>query len=206
MHVGRFVLLLATALTGACATPSTMASRQRLSEAVADLERNDFTAARAELVALASQCEAGYEGRRAMLLLAATELDPANPAASPREAARAAAAYLQLSDASQEERALARTIYRVAVDVGGESPVSANAADDASLLAPQFRRCESSIPTPVLDSLLATAGPSTADRIASLTGEVALQADSLAALRAQIRRINELLTTAPAAPRQRNHR
>jgi hypothetical protein len=115
-------LVMVVGMIGGCATtaPGSMsaAPSDRLLRAAEAMNRDDFATARAELVELVTRCELGEQRHEALLLLAAVELDPANIDGSPREAAGLAASYLVTADAQAHWVPLARTLYRVAADVG----------------------------------------------------------------------------------------
>lgn len=140
------VLLAASA--GACAAFSPTTQRvtpaERARRAMTALQREAFALARYDLLVLASDCRSGRHGRDALLLLAAAELDTGNPDGSPRLARHLAARYLLLPDASPERLPLARSLYRLAFDLGGASGPAegllladravASELDDASVL------------------------------------------------------------------------
>ena len=183
-------LLLATLVSGcafASAVPEAQDPRYRAGQAVIALEQDAFAEARHELYWLAARCEAGDLGRDALLLLAAAELDPANPYGSPEAAARAAASYLLLPDADFERLPLARSLYRVAVDLGG-SPgrTGREAFADLPPLAGRFDTCESGVETAPSSALPTMAEVTTAAQMRALEEDVALRADSIAALEDRI--------------------
>jgi hypothetical protein len=125
--VGRVLgLVIAVGITGGCATTgpggTSAAPSDRLLRAAEAMNREDFATARAELAELVTRCELGDQRHEALLLLAAAELDPANIDGSPREAAGLAANYLLTADAQARWMPLARTLYRVAADVGRLTP------------------------------------------------------------------------------------
>jgi hypothetical protein len=90
-----------------------------MDRATAALSRDDFPVAEGELAWLASRCDTGDRGRTALLLLAAAELDPANPNGDVDDAAYLSASYLQLPSLPEDDAQLARTLYRLALDRGG---------------------------------------------------------------------------------------
>jgi len=93
-----------------------------LSGGVRALEEGEYEQASESLWRLASWCESGSYGRRALLVLAATTLDPRNPGSDPDEAARLAARYLQLPRVLPEERIVAESLYLMALARGGSPP------------------------------------------------------------------------------------
>lgn len=209
----RLVALAGLAMACGCATgrtPGAWDPQIQARQAQTALAREDFEGAREGLVQLASQCRAGEYGRDAMLLWAAAELDPTNPSGSPRLGARLAGAYLQLPDAPEGGRVLARTLYRLAADLGGltELPPEDD-APTAPPLANRFELCAletiSQVPRPLPSLPLAT----TAARVAGLEADLTARADSveallgrdstqrarIAELEAELQRITELLTS-----------
>jgi hypothetical protein len=150
--------------------------------AVMALLREDFAAARPTLLELAGRCRTGEHGRRAVLLLAAAELDTGNEAGSPQTALQLARSYLLLPNAPREEVVLARSLYRLAADLGGLEE-TAQASDSLRLgpyVAPRFEGCES-IPELTYRPLPATTAQTLADRERALETSLAARSDSLAA-------------------------
>ncbi len=178
-------LLWALIFSAGCASasPSIPASepavRARL--AVMALAREDFDRARPRLLELASQCQTGEHGRRAVLLLAAAELDTENESGSPTTALQLARSYLLLPNAPRDEVVLARALYRVAAELGGLEEAS---TENAPVIAPRFDGCDA---TPELGfrPMPSTTNETVADRIHALEATIAAQADSLARLSAQ---------------------
>lgn len=120
----RALAVLLAASMGACAalspTPRNVTPAERAQRAMTALQRGAFALARYDLLVLASDCRSGRHGRDALLLLAAAELDTGNPDGSPRLARHLAARYLLLPEASPERIPLARSLYRLGADLGGE--------------------------------------------------------------------------------------
>lgn len=176
-----------TALTG---DPS--AASPRLQRATAALEAGEFGAAERDLRWLAARCEAGDSGRKALLLLAASQLDTGNPYGTPYAAAELAARYLRLPDARPEDLPVARSLYRLALDLGArpERPADPQSGlDDWGPLANRFEACgAASRPEYVWRSLPdPPAGSTTADRITALEDELVARTDSLLALERRVR-------------------
>lgn len=164
--------------------------------AVVALEREDFETARPRLLELAGRCSSGEHGRRAVLLLAAAELDTGNETGSPRAALQLARSYLLLPDPPREEVVVARALYRLAADLGGE--MAAPTADSTStgiIVAPRFDGCESD-PDLRFRPLPATSSETLADRKKALESTLTVRSDSIAALRGALtesdRRVAEL--------------
>jgi len=183
--------------------------------AVMALLREDYASARPTLLELAGRCRAGEHGRRAVLLLAAAELDTGNESGSPQTALQLARGYLLLPNAPREEVVLARALYRLAADLGGLDE-TAPAADSLSTdsppkgpyVAPRFDGCEST-PELTYRPLPPTTAETLADRERALETSLAARSDSLATLRnalstsrqrvtdleAELARITQLLTS-----------
>lgn len=219
-------LVLIVALAG-CASvgrqPDGGGPEARAERAMEALEREAFATARFELLALAGDCSAGGHGRDALLLLAAAELDTANPDRSPRRATHLAGAYLLLPDAEPEELPVARALYRLGVEL------TVPAASPAELVpmppvASRFDTCDPAR-VAVSSRTLPDTPSSREGRLAALRAELVARTDSLARLRseltakndelaatsdelaevqAEIERITELLKSGtPSYPRQR---
>ena len=178
--------------------------------AVTALMNEDFESARPHLMALASQCQAGEHGRRAVLMLAASELDPGNGSGSPATAAELARGYLLLPDAPREEIVLARALYRVAADLGGleETTAAAESTGAGLAIAPRFNACGEA-PQLRFRNLPTTSDETLAARMQALEARLGAKSDSLAAARTsaeassqrvaeleqELERITQLLTS-----------
>lgn len=124
----RFAILLiaalpSCALTGRMGGPGEWAARERAFEIGSSaLGDADFVAATHYLATVAAICPVDETGRRAMLMLAATELDPRNEARRPDVAAELAS--FQLARPSEEDpwvAPLAAELYVLALDYGADS-------------------------------------------------------------------------------------
>jgi hypothetical protein len=177
--------------------------------AVMALLREDFASARPTLLELVGRCQAGEHGRRAVLLLAAAELDTGNEDGSPRTALQLARAYLLLPNAPREEVLLARSLYRLAADLGGlEDTAPAPEAPPGVEVAPRFDGCDSALEL-AYRPLPATTDETLAGRERRLEASLAARSDSLATVRSalaasrqrveeletELARITQLLTT-----------
>lgn len=202
----RLLALLAAASLPACALhrghPDGANPDYRARRAYDALHLDAFAVARNDLQWLASRCESGDLGRRALLLLAATELDPQNPRGSPHRAARAAGSYLLLPDADGEHVPLARALYRLAIDRGASPADVARtfAGEEAPLFAGRFDTCEPEAPVSATLSLPSTPVETTAERVRTLEARVAtlrMESDSLRVraeeLESELARITDLL-------------
>lgn len=169
--------------------------RDSAKRATSALIEEDFTTARRELIQLASRCESGDRGRRAILLLAAAELDPGNPDGSPERAARLAAGYLLLPGAEPEDMAIARSLYRAASDRMAPGDPRAR---ELPVLAARFDVCDAEAPLPPIRLLPFRHPSTTAARVLDLEAALAAKSDSIQALRADasgLRARLEALTT-----------
>ncbi|HUF11620.1 MAG TPA: hypothetical protein VMN78_00805 [Longimicrobiales bacterium] len=115
--------LPACALAGRGATPSEEAARQRsFAAGVSALDLGDFSLAAGHLAPVAAICPVDETGRRAMLLLAAGELDPRNPDGRPDAAAELTA--FQIARPGQAEpwaAVLAAELYALSLDYGADA-------------------------------------------------------------------------------------
>lgn len=172
----------------------------RYTSAVEALDGAHFRNARADLAWLVGRCEAGRWGRRALLLLAAADLDPRNPHRSPEEAARLAGLYLRLPWAERDAAPLANSLYVLALDLSpgrdrtarrGASSVTVADADPAPArdplrVATRFEHCDGGGTPGRSRGLPAYQGPTIAERTAELEARLAAQRDSLDRARAHI--------------------
>lgn len=186
-HVRNGPTWMALALSAGCALrpsgPGAFGPEARATQAVEALERESYESARLELLSLAARCEAGEHGRDALLLLAVSELDPMNPFGSPDEAARLAAAYLELPDPDVRDALLARATYRLAVDLGGvvHDSVTGASRRRAPPVAERFEACEGRPLLPVPAPLPTTPELTTAARLAALRTDLQAKSTSLSA-------------------------
>lgn len=192
------------ALLGGCAKlfpPSEPSPTEtRLEQGVEALDRGDLEAAEAAFREVASSCEAGQDGRDALLLLSTLALEPRNPSADPDRAARLAAAYLRLPDASDVDVSLAKTLYLLALDRGASALASDSASPQEDALvggvAGRFSNCGGGGVVERIRVLPTHPGPRAVDRLEQATSErdsLQLRADSLSrTLQAARVRIREL--------------
>ena len=130
----------------------------RFERAAELLDSGDFAEADSALRRLAARCEAGTEGRRSVLLLAALRLDPRNPGAAPDSAALMAARYLRLPDGIASERSMAEGIYLTALELGADPGLRPAPDEGRDAPARRFSDCEAAplastdpLELPVLD-------------------------------------------------------
>lgn len=106
------------------------------------LAEGDYGEAMARLHEVASRCESGDRGRRAVLLLATAALDPRNPVASADDGARLAVHFLGLPGSGSVERTVAETLYLLARGYGAPAgDTLPDPAAEAATLAPRFDHC-----------------------------------------------------------------
>jgi hypothetical protein len=207
------LVVAAACVGGRPETPAPPVREDPLADAVRTLAAGDFAGGTAGLERLAASCESGVAGRRAVLLLATTALDPRNPAASPDRGAELAARYLTLPGIDTTERVVGETLFLLAIGEGGRVPgvmpgrdtaSSAMPADSVAVppdtagpttppVASRFQRCGGgAVPVAAVDT---TVLPSLSDSLYRRLP--AVQRDSLAArvatLEAELQRIRVLL-------------
>ncbi len=194
MSVRASAVTLLAALTSAAGCLTPISSRVGVQDpaiqssmAVMALEREDFASARPPRLELVGRCQSGEYGRRAVLLLAAAELDTGNEAGSPQAALQLARSYLLLPDAPPEEVVVARALYRMAADLGGsvEAPATSDSAPRGFHVAPRFDECDS-VPDLMFRPLPSTSAETMAERERALEATVAARADSLTALKSAL--------------------
>ncbi|HUH13368.1 MAG TPA: hypothetical protein VMK65_09670 [Longimicrobiales bacterium] len=115
--------------------PQQPGPRERLTEAAAMLERGDFRGAYPELSWVYSRCPGARPGRDALLLMAASELDPRNDARRLDVGTALAAEYLALPAAPGEGKPLAQSLYLLGLELGAERPASVPVAAVDTVLA-----------------------------------------------------------------------
>lgn len=184
-------------------SPAPLSSAARLSEAVAAEEADDFARARPHLVTLASQCRDPEVARRAILLLAAAELDTANREGSALRAALLAERFLGLPGASPEELLLARTLYRLATHLQTLAPARRTESGSAPREAVAPEECSASGEAGSASTVHGL-GDAEAPWLLGLDASVRASRQRIAELEAEMRRIDELLTSgaAPEAEEQ----
>lgn len=218
------VALVAGGVASSCARPASppLASpaavpRDPLASATALLARERFERASRLLAGIAGSCdpEGGETRERATLLLATAELDLANPDGSPDRAAALALRLIEGAGTSSERAAVARALYRIALDRGAADPyaappVDSTAASPDSTLVPSTERspgtsterdrteiasgetCARSDAGPRVAGPVTRLGPTpppaptTAARLAALHDSLTIKADSLRMLRGSL--------------------
>jgi hypothetical protein len=170
-------------------------------EARRALEHDDFAGATQQLGAVASDCAEGSGAGPALLLLAAAELDTGNPGGSPVAAAGLAARYLLVADATDEDRILARTLYRVATHLETLVLPGRDAGDGSPESDPISGSCAHAAPAEET-MLMEALGPAAAPWLLHLESERGALHRRVEELQAEIDRIDGLLTSSvtPAVP------
>ena len=227
------ILALALLLAGVswgCASLSSEPSEGsdvggRLAEGEAALYDGRYAEAYWIFRELASTCEAGEEGREAILLLATAELDPRNPARFPPGAAYLAARYLQVPSLGVTARAAAESVYLLALDLGAPpvedpyAPIPANPAlamDDRSRIeetragdgsaqswsaAARFRNCSSPASgEEVVRDLPTLSGPSLHTTLEIVLDQRDIARSRVDSLSAELERIRGLLRSEAPTP------
>jgi hypothetical protein len=155
-----FAALLLSACVKLGANPEP-AGPTAFSRAVALLDQGSFSAADDALREVASTCESGADGKRALVLLAAMYLDPRNQQAHADSAAMLAARYLFLPDPDSSDRLVAESLYALALDLGADPELRPALLSGPGMLAPRFSHCTEgdllvesvpALPTPVRES------------------------------------------------------
>ena len=96
------------------------------------LERGDYQDATDMLATVAAICPVDELGRRATLILAATELDPRNPEVRAGVAAELSAFQLMRPSRDAWSHAMARDLYLMALDYGAD-PIASNRPPTAGI-------------------------------------------------------------------------
>jgi TolA-binding protein len=119
------VLLLMAALAAplSCAVmrrsePVPAGPEVRLEQALVTLDRGDYGAAAAQLERLYQTYPEGTVGKQALLSLAASRLDPRNPARDLPSGAALLAQYLGLADTTSVSEEPAEVLYLLALELG----------------------------------------------------------------------------------------
>lgn len=166
------------------------------------LTLREWDAADAALREAAGRCENGEVGRRALALLSTVWLEPENPAAHPDSAAVLAARVLQLPDADPVERAFARSLYFMALELGADPYLRPELTEAPGAPALRFSDCGAPVPRtppplPVLgrEALAATVHRLEGEREA-LSAKVSQLDQGSAALQRRIRDLEAELQTA----------
>ena len=155
------------------------------------LEGGDFHAATTELRQQAAACKNGERGREAVLLRAMVELDLRNPGGSPDTAARLAARYLQLPDATPAGISMAESLYLLALDRGASSVEDPWAFRG---VAPRFSRCGAPSPEPgLLRELPEHPGTPGLRELNEVHRALYLSKQQVDSLRSELARIRKLL-------------
>ena len=115
-----WALAVAGLLTGCATLKASLESRgeERFEQSLAALARGDYRAAHEGLSWVARNDPDEKHGRRALLVLAALELDPRNPARRIAVGADVAASYLELSERAPWTDPLAQTLYLLGLELG----------------------------------------------------------------------------------------
>lgn len=104
----------------------------------------DFAGAELRFRQLASRCESGPDGQRAVLFLSFLALDPRNPSAHPDSAALMAARFLNLPGITREETLEAEALYITALDYGADPELRIDPVNPG--LAVRFGGCGQPFP------------------------------------------------------------
>jgi hypothetical protein len=157
MLQGAALTVLPALIFSTCAklgtqAPTDVPRNDILVRAVDLVESGAFAEADSVLREVASACENGENGKRALMLLAALSLDPRNRDANPDSAALLAARYLFLPDIDPAERLVAESIYALALDFGASPTLRPARTSGPGRFALRFSDC-SSAPASLSDPL-----------------------------------------------------
>ena len=178
---------------------------------LARLADGDFASVEQTFRQVASRCESGSDGRRALLFLSFLALDPRNPAAHPDSAVLMSARVLNLPGNSREETLEAEALYVTALDYGADPELRIDPVNPG--FAVRFGDCDQPFPPredrllPILDSPASGRLKLLDEEVDSLTlqnqqlrytvRQLRLSSDSLQAqlgtLQAELERIRQLL-------------
>lgn len=171
--------LSACSLAGGAGSPSGDAGRRRALEyGLLALDDGDYAAAAAQLAPVAAICPTDDLGARALLLLAAAELDGRNPDGRANAAAELAA--FQLSRSGDEWSGfMASELYMIALDLGAD-PIALEDIPDARVIWTRYLATDTPAGDPLGDEAerdtLVSGGAAEAER-----AERARQAAAIAA-------------------------
>lgn len=168
-------LLPGCAILRGAEAPGDEAARERTFAAgLRALDASSFADAGERLATVAAICPVDRLGRRAMLLLAAAEIDPRNAESRPSVAAQLAA--FQLVRPSEQEAwvsPLAGEIYTLALDYGADSVARNDLPDSRILWSHYFEGAADTAGGPRAEPLGAAPDDSVARPAAALAGEPA---------------------------------
>jgi hypothetical protein len=102
------------------------------------LANGDYLAAHTDLAWVAQHYGNEDTGQRALLILAAMEMDPRNPARRPAVAADLAASFLRLPERELWVDPIAQTLYLQALELGAADSLKADSAAAERQLLPKF--------------------------------------------------------------------
>jgi hypothetical protein len=183
---GRALALIVLATLAGCGSHAGVGAR-----AAGPLEDGDFQAATERLRQLAAACENGERGRESILVRAMLELDLRNPGGSPDTAARLAARYLQLPDATPDGVSAAESLYLLALDRGASTVEEPWAMRG---VAPRFSHCRAPSSEPSqLRELPAHPGTPGLWELNEVHRELYLSKQQVDSLKAELARIRKLL-------------
>jgi hypothetical protein len=142
-------IVLPALLVSACAkfgwvpAPTSSPPNESFTQALRLVESGSFPEADRLLRQVASTCESGEDGKRALMLLAAISLDPRNRSANPDSAALMSARYLFLPDIAASERLAAQSVYALALDLGANPSLRPQRTSGPGHFALSFSNCNS---------------------------------------------------------------
>lgn len=137
----QLLVLAAVMAVGGCATlvserPPEQNAELRLDRGLFALEAGMYSEAFDDLAWVYSHCPSGEAGSRALVALAALELDPRNQMARPALGTELLARLLQTPDAPGWVRPLVETTYLTGLALGAPQPTDTTVAGDAQAGTP----------------------------------------------------------------------
>lgn len=142
---GRILPLLLAVLLAGCAgwlRRGGADPEQRLERGLAALEAEQFSEAHADLSWVYTSYADQKLGRRALLALAALELDPRNPERRLAIGAELAGRYLRMSDIPRWTEPAAEALYLLALELGGTERQKGEAEAAAARAQARARRLQ----------------------------------------------------------------
>ena len=141
MKRAALLISVATGLLMGCATlTSPLRSKQedRFKAGMQALSHGDYVAARSELAWVAEHYANGTLGQRALLILAAIEMDPRNPLRRSDVGADLVGSFLRLPERDSWVDPVAQTLYLQGLEMGAAEERAERAERDAERALPKL--------------------------------------------------------------------
>ena len=149
-----WAVAIAGLLTGCATLKAPLESRgeKRFEEAISALARGDYRTAHEGLTWVAQHDAADTHGQQALLILAALELDPRNPARRIAAGTDVAASYLNLAEKPAWTNPVAQTLYLLGLELGAAEERAEKAEREAERAAARLP----SLPGPTVSARIRT--------------------------------------------------